>query len=157
MAAIFKVRLALMGHWQVGLQVPSFANNDPTAGSPPGRLYALDGKVTLKPESNLVAEDEVTRFDVVGTAEIETMALAGTDQRLRVRKTCGTHADCGLLDGEEGLNCSVSCSEETLICPYQAQGVSLPRPNGAACKDGLGGMCCEGSCLAVGEECAACN
>ena len=145
--AIYNVRFSLMGHWQAALNIPSYA--DPSAsGTLPGRLYALSGTMTVKSDSNLKDEDAITIYNSSGTGS--------WDKRLRVRKTCGNNLECGAAAGAD-TSCNIICSDETKTCPYQADGPSTPRPDGRACADGSGGICCGGACLPQGEKCATCE
>jgi hypothetical protein len=145
--AMYNVRFSLMGHWQAALKVPSFAD-DGVNGTLPGRLYALSGSATVKSDSNLKDEDAIVTFTGSGDGS--------WDKRLRLRKTCANDTSCG---GDGSSACSVYCSSETQLCPYELDHPSggAPIPSGQSCTDGSGGICCDGTCLGAGETCASCN
>jgi hypothetical protein len=150
--AMNNVRFSLQGHWQVASEFPAYPI-DSQNGVPPGSLYALSGTFTIKAASNLQRIDVRTGFDVGRGGA--TGIPAGWDHRPTIRKPCTASTQCGAAG--EGSGCQVVCSEETLVCPNGATGVTAP--NLFACDSGgAPGFCCEGTCepLSAGA-CAACS
>lgn len=63
--ALWEIRLALSGHWELASAVPAWVSDAaaPT-GTPPGSMYALSGILTIARSSGLVPADTLFPFDV---------------------------------------------------------------------------------------------
>lgn len=147
--AVSNVRYAFMGHWQIATSVPSYATGG--SGIAPGALYALQGTLTIKGSSHLVATDRNFQFGY-GLGQGATNATTW-DRRPTIRKPCGGFADCGSASG--GGACDVVCSPETLTCANGATPVR--QPDLAACTEGgANGFCCGGTCQTTGA-CDICS
>lgn len=153
--ALNNVRYSLMGHWEVGATVPSYADSGPT-GTRVGSLYALAGIVTIRASSHLVTTDRQIPFGIGQGGGTDTSLPPMWDRRPSVRKPCGSAADCGGADGE----CQIVCSAESNVCRSGATGVKAPDNFACETTTGAAGFCCSdvAGCQANGSpKCTTCE
>jgi hypothetical protein len=154
--AMANVRHSLMGVWQFAINSAAFSSNSaPPLGTPMGSLYAVSGTIdvlgTAKITSN--GQNKPVAFGV-GLGDGATSAPAW-DRRPTIRKPCGNAVDCG-APGDSSNSCQVICSQETLLCPAGAAGVSEPDTAPCSRADGGSGQCCGGTCEPTNQLCPAC-
>jgi len=130
------IRLALTGHWQLPVTSPALTSGQ----TPPGTVLSMAGLVTLQVASGLVDSPELT---VMSGGEAGVV-----DERPKLRKACGSNADCGAGDADCTIGCDVGRT-----CQFGA-----PAPNGTSCGSGV---CCDSGgqsvCLSAGMACDACQ
>jgi hypothetical protein len=145
--AVANARYAWMGHWELALPLPAYADRE---ALPPGAMYALQGVLEINASSNLVSSDRPFPFGVgMGTG---APSAVNWDRRPTLLKSCAAPNDCGL---EPASSCTITCSDETGLCP--TENASVPRPDLSPCSDdaGIPGFCCGGDCRTSGQ-CEAC-
>ncbi len=140
--AIENVRLALMGNWQLGVQMSALSSGQTALG----KVFSLSGTVTLETSSQMVTEQKVAFF-AGGENGV-------ADARPKLRKACSSSADCGFTGAED--ECTEYCSAGSRLC--DGGSVGLPKKNGTPCSTNV---CCTNSggatsCLAPGESCDTC-
>ncbi len=138
--AVANLRFALMGHWELALPSPAYADSGVV---PAGALYGLQGTLIVPASSNMVVIDTAFPFGVGQGKEAEE--VTNWDRRPTLRKPCSGAADCGASSGA----CSIGCSAETGLCPGPDDPSELP--DLATCETGgSDGFCCGGTCQSSG-------
>jgi hypothetical protein len=146
-SALGRIRTTFGGVWRVYVELPSLseAKADGAALLPPGRVFAIDGELTLVSPSILSPQRLSHPFHLG----------APTDNRLLLRRPCSAETDCpGGADGD----CTVSCIPDGAVCAWPEEGETkggLPVGEGGTCDpgDGTEGTCCCGTCQAPAAAC----
>ena len=145
--ALSRIRYTFGGVWRLYIDTPVLYDPDADKMLPPGRVFAIDGEVTVKP-SIVAAKERTFTFKY----------SEPNDNRLPFRRMCTAESQCpGGADGD----CFVSCNPQGSVCawPFEnAHGTTLqgiPVGDGGSCTmpDTTGGTCCCGTCQATDATC----
>ena len=152
--ALTNLRFTLGGHWAFAAAVPAYQRNGPVeTGTPPGKMYATSGAITVRASSNMLATDRPFPYGLgVG---LDASEAPQWDRRPTFRKPCGGPTDCNAAADAESA-CTIICSEETMICANGAVGVSRNDTARCTTAGGLDGFCCNDQCQTSGSVCASC-
>ena len=145
--ALGRIRYTFGGVWHLFIDIETLTSADADKNLPPGRVFATDGELTVKP-SIVTAKEKTFTFKY----------SEPNDNRLLFRRTCTAESQCP--GGAEG-DCFVSCNPQGSVCawPFEsAQGDTLqgiPVGEGGTCTmpDTTEGTCCCGTCQATDATC----
>ncbi len=138
LGAVDTLRTMLGGYWSVIASVPSLLGPVVEGVGPRlGAVQAVRGTLTVGPGNALLSAAHTPLSTHLRIGPEPNGGLSNLDDRLRIRRPCTAHSDCG---PDTAPPCGVRCNPETLVCDAPASGSSCATPEGA-------GVCCVGSCL----------